>query len=597
MSGDLHAVEHHREAIKILRPQGRREAELGTAYRSTSKIRSLKIWSIGSDGHEYELKDNEFTDYAAVASFEAYSDVRYREGKAPAADPGAVVAMEYETEDLQPNSTEYIWHVQSNIPILTERLTLELPPGMDHKEVWKGNKDIHAVDLEKGRFLWEIKNEPAVDFRGLVMAPEWRGQTKRLSVHYFSSATPNATKGDWQSVGEWYGALAKGRNDASPEVAAKAQELVAGRTDFADKVQAIGEFVQGKIRYVAIEIGIGGDQPHPAESIFKNKYGDCKDKATLLSAMLSSVGIRGTWVLVDSDRGYVSPEAPSRAGNHVIAAIEIPKGYDSPRFREVLTTTGGKRFLIFDPTSEYTPFGYLESSLQGGYGLLVDGKDSQAVQFPIIDPAANTVHRNGSFKLSEDGAITGRIEESMRGDIGRQYRSLFRKASEKEQREVMERLLGYDMVNVSYDGLRVENAMELTTDLKMSYALKASSYAKPAGSLLMLRPRILGADTLNSDKSVRVYPIDLGAAREVKDDYEIELPEGYVADELPDPVKVDMGWASYESSSKVEGNKLHYTRSYVVRQVELPAEKYGEVQRLASVIGYDEQSNVVLKKK
>ena len=183
------------------------------------------------------------------------------------------------------------------------------------------------------------------------------------------------------------------------------------------------------------------------------------------------------------------------------------------------------------------------------------------------------------------------------GDIADRHRRLFRTGTEKEQREIFDRMLGRDLVNFSYDGLKVENAMELTKDLKMSYALKASSFARPAGSLLMMRPRVLGTDTLETDKKARVYPIDLGAAREVKDDYEIELPAGYVADELPDPVKIDMGWASYESVSKVEDGKLHYTRTYVVRQVELPAEKYEEVQKLAGVIGYDEQSNVVLKKK
>ena len=73
-------------------------------------------------------------------------------------------------------------------------------------------------------------------------------------------------------------------------------------------------------------MGIGGLQPHPAVDIFRNGYGDCKDKATLLSAMLSTVGIHSTIVLVDTHRGYVDPKAPSINGNHAIAAIEIPKG-------------------------------------------------------------------------------------------------------------------------------------------------------------------------------------------------------------------------------------------------------------------------------
>lgn len=596
VGGDLRAVEHVRVAYKILRPQGRGYANLGTGYDGDSKLRSLKIWSIGPDGHEYELKDNEIHDGAAYDGFSLYSDNRYRGGTAPAGDPGAVVAMEYEQE-VRPYYTEYIWGVQQEIPVVKERFRLELPPGMEHKEVWKGKKETSEVDLEKGKYLWEASNVVPVDLRDVNMSPDWRGQVRRMSVHYYGPAIPNATKGSWESIGEWYDVLAKGRNDVSPEIAAKAQELVAGKTDFADKVQAIGEYVQGQIRYVAIEIGVGGMQPHPAQQIYKNKYGDCKDKATLLSAMLASVGIRSTWVMVDTDRGVVSPEAPSIAGNHMIAAIELPEGYESPRFHAVVKAQSGKRYLIFDPTWEYTPFGHLEYNLQGGYGLLMDGKNSQAIAFPVLDPKVNSIHRKGEFKLAADGSLSGQMVESRFGDIADRNRRIFRTGTEKEQREVMERLLGRDLVSFSYDGLKVENAMELTKDLKMSYSLKAASFARPAGNLYMLRPRVLGSDSINADKKARTYPVDLGAAREVKDEYEIELPDGYVADEMPDPVKIDMGWASYESSSKVEGNKLHYSRTYIVREVELPASKYEEVQKLAGVIGYDEQSNVVLKKK
>jgi hypothetical protein len=81
-----------------------------------------------------------------------------------------------------------------------------------------------------------------------------------------------------------------------------------------------------------------------------------------------------------------------------------------------------------------------------------------------------------------------------------------------------------------------------------------------------------------------------------QDDYSIELPPGYAVDEIPDPVKLDLGFASYERSSVVKNNVLHYTRTYTVREVTLPADKYPEVQKLAGVIAADEQSSAVLKK-
>ena len=97
-------------------------------------------------------------------------------------------------------------------------------------------------------------------------------------------------EGTWQGIGEWYDALAHDRLVATPEIAAKAAELTAGKTDFYDKAEAIAEFVQQQIRYFAVEMGVGGYQPHAAADVFHGTYGDCKDKATLLSAMLSTRG-------------------------------------------------------------------------------------------------------------------------------------------------------------------------------------------------------------------------------------------------------------------------------------------------------------------
>jgi hypothetical protein len=112
----------------------------------------------------------------------------------------------------------------------------------------------------------------------------------------------------------------------------------------------------------------------------------------------------------------------------------------------------------------------------------------------------------------------------------------------------------------------------------------------------MIRPRVLGSEDLRTDQKKRRVPINLSETMQEHDDYTINLPPGYVVDEIPDPVKLDVGFASYESASSVKDNVLHYTRTYTVREVTLPADKYSDVQKLAGVIAADEQQNAVLKK-
>ena len=112
----------------------------------------------------------------------------------------------------------------------------------------------------------------------------------------------------------------------------------------------------------------------------------------------------------------------------------------------------------------------------------------------------------------------------------------------------------------------------------------------------MVRPRVLGSEYLETDHKPRTVPINLRQTLQIKDDYDIELPPGFGVDEIPDPIKLDMGFAEYQSSSVVKDNVLHYSRTYTVRAVTLPADKYGDLQKLAGVIAADEQSRAVLKK-
>lgn len=429
------------------------------------------------------------------------------------------------------------------------------------------------------------------------MRPTQLALAGRMTVHYAAPGVTNATQGTWQSIGEWYQTLSNGRLDPTPEIAAKAAELSVGKSDFYEKTEAIAEFVQKQIRYYVIEMGIGGQQPHPAGEIFHNRYGDCKDKATVLSAMLSTVGVHSALVMVDSRRGVIDPDAPSIVGNHMIAAIEIPAGYTSSKLRSVVTAKSGRRYLIFDPTWEKTAFGQLEHNLQGGYGILMEGSSSQVIQFPLLAPELNTIRRSASFHIQPDGTLKGTVTEKRFGDLSEDRRTVFTTGDAKQRSEYMDHILDQDFTTFAISDVKVEDAQSLNKDITTTYSLTAGGFARTIGPLLMLRPRVLGTEGLRADLKKRVVPIDLLQTMQSHDEYDIELPPGYAVDELPLPVKLDLGFAAYESASEVKGNILHYSRTYTVRQVTLPAEKYGELQTLAGVIANDEQSRAALKKK
>ena len=590
------AVEHVRRIIKILRPQGREDAYPYVKFDKDSKVLSMHAWSIDPAGHEYAVKDNEMAEISPPGEGgELYNDIKFKVANPPGRDPGGIVAYEYERRE-RPYLAETEWFFQDDTPRINQSFTLVLPPGFTYTTTWAHHPKVEAADLENQHYRWEMNNEPAIDLDRVPMSPSYGALAARMTIHYSGPTLAYPEDGTWRGIGEWYTALSKDRLAASPEITAKAAELTAGKTDFYDKAQAIGDFVQQDIRYFVIEMGVGGFQPHAASDIFRGRYGDCKDKSTLLSAMLSTVGIHSDLVMVDSSRGVVDPDAPSIVGNHVVAAIEIPKGYESPKLHSVITAKNGNRYLIFDPTWEKTPFGQIEDNLQGSYGLLVEGPDSQIFQIPIMNPDLDTVHRSATLTLAADGSLKGSVTVKRFGDLAEDGREIFSHEDAHRQQEYVDHSVSHDLMAASITSLKVENVAALDKDLTTSFDLTADHFASSVGPLLMIRPRIFGTYAMPIDHKPRKVDIDLGQTMQGTDSFDIQLPDGYTVDELPDPVKADVGFASYESSTRLEGHTLHYTRTFTLRQVSLPADKYADLQHFVSLIAADEDSRIVLKR-
>jgi len=183
-----------------------------------------------------------------------------------------------------------------------------------------------------------------------------------MAVKYYprDPALRAKSSGTWNDIALWFGGLSAQSRASTPEIKQKVAELTANAPTSLDKIKALASFMQRDVRYVAIEIGIGGFQPHPASEVFRFHYGDCKDKVTLLSAMLQDAGIESYYVPAQTDRGIVNPDFPAAGSfNHVIIAIHLPDDVSNGKLWAVVNHPKYGRLLIFDPTDPYTPLGYI----------------------------------------------------------------------------------------------------------------------------------------------------------------------------------------------------------------------------------------------
>jgi len=587
------AVERERKATRILKPQGRGNA-CEVAYDIDEKIDYFRVWTIAADEKQYQAQETDFVEVGDTGIPVMLSTEKVRVAHPPAVDVGAVEICESE-ELLPPYIQEMNWHIQEEIPVVFQALEVDLPPGRAHSESWHRYQPMKPVETAPNNWRWEIKDMHALILRDVRSAPGWGALAARMAVQWGDAAVEGKDN-QWRAIGQWVTTLEANRPDPSPEITAQAQSLVSGAPDFYTKLSRIAEYIQKNIRYFIVERGIGGLQANHAADIFRNRYGDCKDKTTLVISMLQAVGIHAVYMPVDSHRGVVDPGTPSLYGNHMITAIEIPAEVQDARLKAIVKAKDGKRYLIFDPTDERTPIGNLPSYLQGGYGTLAAGPASQIMALPVLDSDANGTEQKGSFTLSADGTLSGAIDAFHTGPVGARFRSILKYSDEKERREYWEQYVAETLPGVVLDSFQVIQPEALDKPLEFHYKITVRQYAHAAGPLLLVRPRVLGTFARPLDDKPRTLPIDLPATGRWRDSFDITLPAGYTVDETPDPVSLDFDFASYHSAVTPKGNLLHYEREYAVRQVEIPPEKAAAFRLLESAILADEKGAAVLKK-
>jgi hypothetical protein len=590
---------HVREAYKVLRPEGRGHGTVWVDFGRTTKITGLHGWCIPAQGKDYEVKDKDAFDRAApIAGGELVSDVRYRVLQIPAPDPGNIVGYEYEVEE-QPFWLQDTWFFQEIDPVRESHYSLQLPPGWVFKASWLSHAEVKPNETSGSILQWAVK-----DVKGIRREPDmppWRGVAGQMVVSFFPSGGTSQKNEflDWQGMGTWYGRLLSGQMEVSEPIKQEVNSLTTGKPGVLQKMQAIALFVQHDIRYVAIELGIGGWQPHAAQDVFSRKYGDCKDKATLMRTMLRQIGVESYHVVINTERGSVTRDTPAHHGfNHAIVALKLPDDVEDPSLIAVMQHPKLGKILFFDPTDHLTPFGQIRGPLQANYALLVTPDGGELVELPQQPSAMNSIQRIGKLKLEANGMLKGDVEEVRLGDRASSERWRLQSVTNSADRiKPIESLLAGSLSSFQLVRASVINFEHTDQPFGFNYAFQSDSYAKNAGNLLLVRPRVLGSKARGvlETKEPRSFPFEFDGPSRDTDSFEIALPPGYEVDELPPPIDVEFSFGSYHSKTEAQGQTLHYARTMEIRELSVPVSKIDELKTFYRIISTDERNTAVLK--
>ena len=587
-----------REAYKILRPQGREHGTIRVYFNPGRKITGLHGWCIPAQGKDYEVKEKDAVDVAApIEGGYLVEDTKLKIVAIPAPDVGNIVGYEYEVEE-QPFWLQDIWRFQERDPVRESHYSLQLPPGWEYKASWLSYPEAKA---SQGNNLSQWTLNDIKGIRDEADMPPWRDVAGRMVVSFFP-AGGSAGKADfanWQSMGTWLGNLYNGRMEASEALKQQVSALSSGKATLLQKMQAIALYVQHDIRYVAIELGIGGWQPHAASDVFSRKYGDCKDKATLMRTMLRQIGVDSYQVSINAERGAVTSDSPAHnAFNHVILAIKLPDEVNDPSLIAVMKHPKLGRILFFDPTNDLTPFGEIGGYLQANYGLLVTPEGGELVELPQQPSAMNSIQRVGKLALDAGGNLKGEVEEMRMGDRAAVERSRLHSVTNNADRiKPIENLLAGSLSTFQITQASLVNFEQTSRPFGFKYTFQSSSYAKTAGNLLLVRPRVLGSKSsgILETKEARQFPVEFDGPSRDTDRFEIAIPVGYEVDELPPPMDVDYSFGSYHSKTESSGQVLRYTRSFEIKELSVPLDKMDQLRKFYRIIATDERNTAVLK--
>jgi hypothetical protein len=213
----------------------------------------------------------------------------------------------------------------------------------------------------------------------------------------------------WEEIGKWYAGIEQKSRTPTPELRAKAEELTAGRKTSLEKMEALYDYVALNFRYVSLSLGVGRYQPRAAADVFRDQYGDCKDKHTLLASLMESIGLHADTVLINSSE-KLDPEFPSPgAFDHVITRADVD----------------GQAVWV-DVTTEVAPFRLLSPELRRKQALVVSRPSPHLEETPANPPTPNAHTVTVEGKVADDGLLTGRVVHTFRGDAELALRGLFR---------------------------------------------------------------------------------------------------------------------------------------------------------------------------
>ena len=386
---------------------------------------------------------------------------------------------------------------------------------------------------------------------------------------------------DWNSFGVWsYKNLIKGRNDLSQSTISKISALVQDTKDPIEKARRIYKYVQDNTRYISVQLGVGGWQPILASKVDEVNYGDCKALTNYTMSLLKSQGIVAYYTVVygDSSIRDIDDEFIGMQGNHVI--LNIPTDDED---------------VWLECTSQKAPFGHIANFTDDRDVFVITPQGGKIKHTKAYSSQDNYLKATAVVNIDENGGFSANYS-ARSGGTRYSYRLQIEDSDTKDRDLFYKDYWSY-INDLTISKIEFANNYEdavIAEDIQLS----TRSYGATAGEKLLLKPNIFKRDLSSLPRyTERKQPLVIQRGYYNEDNYEINLPEGWKLENLPEPKVIETEYGKYTMLIERDGDsKIIYKRTLEIYTGEYPKEAYKDYRSFRRKITKADKASIVLSK-
>lgn len=576
-----HAEYKEHGVVTVLDEEHRNAGSFEMYYDQFRKLEYINVQVRNNAGiivRNYTIKDA--NDYSASGS-NFFSDVRVKVIEAHHYSYPYTVEYEYKyrysgtlnlppwypksfSQSIEKASFEIIDYTKGNLRYFSRNI--EDAPVIQEYPEYTSTKWKLAMELASPR---EVYSPPYSEIFPNVLTS--------ASSFKVGKSTGNAS--NWKLFGDWYYELSKGKRKLPAAAKSEIDRLISGIEDERERVKMLYKYMQDQVRYVSIQLGLGGWEPYPADFVYQNKYGDCKALVNFMHAILEYAGIEAQPALIRN--GIQSPEVvadfPSNQFNHVVLRVTLENG----------------EIMWLECTSKYIKPGRIGAGNEGKNALLVTSSGGEIIRTEVSEADENVAVRVTEVKLQAGGSAKLNSNLQNKGAMDDDLLHQLKPLSQKKREEWLVKsfsLNDFSLQSYQFFGLdedHVETGYHTELEVRDFASATSKRLFVPVNKLNQWKVYI-------PDEEYRSTSLQLPYKFSEVDSTVFKLPEGYIIEALPESMQIENRFGKFSLAVSEGKGKVMMKRELVIGQQEIEKSEYENFKSFFTTVNKADQAQFVI---